>query len=88
MSKNKLNRNAEQHLRTLELLGRTYPSHLLYESVNISNRCKFSLDEIYYSYPNEFIPKSYTKTSYLKDNLLRDKKTLASWTSKQDISTN
>tara|TARA_B100000686_G_scaffold355146_1_gene470362 strand:- start:3870 stop:6956 length:3087 start_codon:yes stop_codon:yes gene_type:complete len=64
--KNKLNRNAEQHLRTLELLGRTYPSHLLYESVNISNRCKFSLDEIYYSYPNEFIPKSYTKTSYLK----------------------
>ena len=63
--KHRLNRNAEKHLRTLDLLDRIYPRYLLYESVNISNRCNFSLDEIYYSYPSEFIPKGYTKTSYL-----------------------
>ena len=60
-----LNTNAERHLRTLALLEKLYSNNLLYESVNISKNCTFSLNEINYSYPNEFIPSGFTETSYL-----------------------
>ena len=63
--KGNLHKNAEQHLRTLRLLEKTYPKNLLRESINISKRCIFSLDQLRYSYPNEFTPKGFTGTNYL-----------------------
>ena len=61
----RLNANAERHLRTLSLLEKVYPAKLLCESMNLARHCTFSLDELHYSYPSEFIPGNLTQTDYL-----------------------
>jgi len=61
----RLSANAERHLRTLPLLGKIYPAKLLRESMNLAQRCTFSLDELHYSYPSEFVPSNLTQTDYL-----------------------
>ena len=59
----RLSTNAERHLRTLSLLEKVYPAELLYESMNLARHCTFSLDELHYSYPSEFIPGNLTQTA-------------------------
>jgi error-prone DNA polymerase len=58
--------NAEQHLRSRLRLANLYPLRALEETLNIANRCTFSLDELRYEYPDELVPDGFTPTSYLR----------------------
>ncbi|HVE06973.1 MAG TPA: error-prone DNA polymerase [Paraburkholderia sp.] len=58
--------NAEQHLRARVRLAKLYPEHTLRETLSVLGRCKFSLEEIAYEYPDEIIPKGFTPTTYLR----------------------
>ena len=48
--------NAERHLRTRLRLAQTFPADLLAETLNVADRCSFSLDELKYQYPDEVVP--------------------------------
>jgi len=58
--------NGERHLRTYASLQRVYPPALLEESVAIAQRCRFSLDELRYEYPQELVPEGETPAGYLR----------------------
>jgi DNA-directed DNA polymerase III PolC len=58
--------NGERHLRPLATLERLYPAAWLVETLVVAERCKFSLDELRYEYPEEIVPKGETPTSYLR----------------------
>ena len=57
--------NSQRHLRSVETLKKLYPAQLLEETLNIANRCDFSLDELRYEYPSELVPKEHTAHSWL-----------------------
>lgn len=57
--------NSQRHLRSIEQLKKLYPVQLLEETLNIANRCDFSLDELRYEYPSELVPKGHTAHSWL-----------------------
>ncbi|MGD8690444.1 MAG: error-prone DNA polymerase, partial [Gammaproteobacteria bacterium] len=59
--------NGERHLRSLDRLAHLYPSDLLEESVRIADRCRFSLDELRYEYPDELVPPGRTAIAHLRD---------------------
>ncbi len=42
-----------------------YPAEMLQESVTILERCRFSLDELRYEYPEELVPPHLTPSEYL-----------------------
>jgi error-prone DNA polymerase len=58
--------NAEQHLRSRERLARLYPPEALAASVALARRCRFSLDELRYEYPDELVPAGMTPGEYLR----------------------
>lgn len=58
--------NAEGHLRSRFRLGNLYPTHALSETLNILERCHFSLDELRYEYPDELVPDGFTHEAYLR----------------------
>ncbi|HTL75215.1 MAG TPA: error-prone DNA polymerase [Casimicrobiaceae bacterium] len=58
--------NGERHLRSRARLAGIYPPALLEESVKIARRCRFSLDELRYEYPEEIVPPGETATSWLR----------------------
>jgi error-prone DNA polymerase len=58
--------NGERHLRPLATLERIYPAAWLAESLVIAGRCRFSLQELRYEYPEEIVPAGETPTSYLR----------------------
>ncbi|NYH26039.1 error-prone DNA polymerase [Paraburkholderia bryophila] len=58
--------NAEQHLRSRLRLANLYPDDALAATVDIANRCTFSLDELRYEYPDELVPAGTTPVSYLR----------------------
>ena len=58
--------NAEQHLRSRLRIANLYPEHTLRETIAVLGRCKFSLDELHYEYPDEFVPEGFTPTAYLR----------------------
>jgi error-prone DNA polymerase len=58
--------NAEQYLRPLYRLGRIYPAELLAQTLVIAERCRFSLDELRYEYPDEIVPNGQTPAAYLR----------------------
>ena len=58
--------NGERHLRKLDELARLYPAELLTETVRIAGRCRFSLDELRYEYPQELVPPGETPKSHLR----------------------
>jgi len=62
----KLPPNAEQHLRSRVRLGNLYPREALDETIRVAQLCTFSLDELRYDYPKEFVPEGETPTSYLR----------------------
>jgi error-prone DNA polymerase len=61
-----LHPNGERHLRPLETLQRIYPEAWLAQTLVVAERCRFSLDELRYEYPEEIVPKGETPTSYLR----------------------
>ncbi len=58
--------NAERHLRTRLRLGQAYPEDLLAETLHVSARCQFNLEELRYQYPDEVVPEGETPASYLR----------------------
>ncbi len=58
--------NAEQHLRTRLRLANAYPADLLAETLTVSARCDFALDELRYQYPSEVVPEGDTPSSWLR----------------------
>ncbi len=48
--------NGERCLRTADELARLYPSQWLTETLRISRRCRFRMDEVRYEYPTDAIP--------------------------------
>ncbi len=62
----RLQPNAERHLRSRLRLAQLYPSALLAETVKIAARCSFSLEELRYEYPDEVVPAGETAASYLR----------------------
>ncbi|MDR5750226.1 MULTISPECIES: error-prone DNA polymerase [unclassified Caballeronia] len=58
--------NAEGHLRSRLRLANLYPAHTLSETLNILERCNFSLDELRYEYPDELVPDGFTHEDYLR----------------------
>ena len=58
--------NGERHLRSRERLARIYPPELLFETLNIAQRCSFSLDELRYEYPEEIVPRGATPAQWLR----------------------
>ncbi|ODS96187.1 MAG: error-prone DNA polymerase [Lautropia sp. SCN 69-89] len=61
-----LSSNAEQHLRSRLRLARLYPPALLEETLEVAARCRFSLDELRYEYPEEIVPAGHTPASWLR----------------------
>ena len=61
-----LHPNGERHLRPLATLERIYPPAWLAETVAIAGRCRFSLDELRYEYPEEIVPAGETPAAYLR----------------------
>ncbi|MFM0239680.1 error-prone DNA polymerase [Paraburkholderia phytofirmans] len=61
-----LAQNAEQHLRARIRLANLYPSHTLAETISVLSRCRFSLDELKYEYPDELVPPGFTPAAYLR----------------------
>jgi error-prone DNA polymerase len=58
--------NAERSLRLRVRLAQLYPAELLAETVAIAERCRFSLDELRYEYPEELVPPGHTPMSWLR----------------------
>jgi error-prone DNA polymerase len=61
-----LHPNGERHLRPLATLERIYPSEWLDETLAVAGRCRFSLDELRYEYPEEIVPAGETPAAYLR----------------------
>jgi error-prone DNA polymerase len=58
--------NAERHLRLRMRLAQLYPAPLLAETAAIAARCRFSLDELRYEYPEELVPRGETPPAWLR----------------------
>ncbi|QIM51676.1 error-prone DNA polymerase [Hydrogenophaga crocea] len=58
--------SAEQRLRSRLLLSQRFPPELLAETLQVAARCRFSLDELRYQYPDEVVPPGHTPASWLR----------------------
>ena len=58
--------NGERYLRSRERLARLYPPELLIETLDVAERCSFSLDSLRYEYPEELVPAGETPASWLR----------------------
>ena len=58
--------NSERHLRPRERLARIYPTELLEQTLNIAQRCDFSLDTLRYEYPQELVPEGMSPSQHLR----------------------
>ncbi|MEY2340762.1 error-prone DNA polymerase [Acidithiobacillus sp. IBUN Pt1247-S3] len=61
-----LPRNGERHLRRREQLAQIYPAELLAETLQIMQRCHFSLQELRYVYPQGACPVQQSPQEYLQ----------------------
>jgi error-prone DNA polymerase len=58
--------NSEQHMRSRLLLAQRFADDLLAQTLQVAERCTFSLDELRYQYPDEVVPQGQTPSSYLR----------------------
>ncbi|MFO1398427.1 MAG: error-prone DNA polymerase [Burkholderiales bacterium] len=58
--------NGERHLRSLARLATLYPRALTDATLDLVERCHFSLDELRYEYPEEIVPAGATPASHLR----------------------
>lgn len=72
-AKTKLTLNSERYLRPLDELRMIYRDRpdLLEQTVEMSHRLQFSLDELKYKYPQESLPGGVTSVQHLR-NLVED----------------
>lgn len=63
----RLEANAERYLKSAEEMARLFVDHpgALRRTVEIADRCRFSLDELKYEYPVEIAPDGLTPQQYL-----------------------
>jgi error-prone DNA polymerase len=63
-----LQSNAERHLKSLTAMQTVFRNHLdwMENTVGIFEQCHFSLDELRYRYPTEWIPEGFTGDTYLE----------------------
>jgi error-prone DNA polymerase len=61
--------NAERHLKSPQEMARLFRAHpqAVERSLEIVERCRFSLDELAYEYPDELIPPGLTPDRHLAD---------------------
>ena len=59
--------NAQRHLRSIEEIAAAFAAapDALRRTLEIADRCTFSLDELRYEYPEELVPAGYTPMEYL-----------------------
>ena len=57
--------NAENHLRGRQRLAQIYPPDLLANTLQVTSRCSFSLDELRYQYPQEAVLPGQTPAQTL-----------------------
>src|SRR5688572_31559655 len=60
-----LHPNGERVLRPLERIESLYPRPLVDATRDIAGRCRFSLDELRYEYPEEIVPAGTTPAAHL-----------------------
>lgn len=58
--------NSARVLRSKEALAQIFPAEWLKRTVEVAERCHFSLDELHYRYPMEWIPEGMTCDVYLE----------------------
>jgi error-prone DNA polymerase len=58
--------NGERHLRLRTRLAQLYAPELLRETLAVAERCRFSMDELRYEYPEELVPQGQTPASHLR----------------------
>lgn len=60
--------NAERHLKSPAVMTRLFDQHpdAVTQTIEIANRCHFSLDELKYEYPEELSPTGVSGIDYLK----------------------
>ena len=61
--------NAEAHLRSRLRLAMLYPRDLLEATLEVAQRCRFSLDALRYAYPSEVVPAGHTPDSWLRQRV-------------------
>ncbi len=61
-----LHPNGEWYLQPVDRLERRFPPDLLRETLAVAERCEFSLDELRYEYPEEFVPRGRTPYQHLR----------------------
>jgi error-prone DNA polymerase len=61
-----LHPNGERVLRPLDRIESLYPRPLVDATRDIAGRCRFSLDELRYEYPEEIVPAGTTSTAHLR----------------------
>lgn len=59
--------NGQRHLREYDQLAKLFPKKLLEETVSISDRCNFTMEELRYEYPRELVPEEYTAHGWLRE---------------------
>jgi error-prone DNA polymerase len=59
--------NGERHLRSRARLATLYPRELTDATLDLAERCTFSLDELRYEYPEELVPAGATPASHLRE---------------------
>jgi len=65
----RLEANAERHLKSAEEMARLFRDwpEAVARTLEIAERCRFSLDELRYEYPDEPVPPGKTAIQHLKD---------------------
>ncbi len=58
--------NGERHLRSRPRLATLYPRELTDATLELAERCTFSLDELRYEYPEELVPAGITPAAHLR----------------------
>ncbi len=61
-----LHPNGERHLRSRGRIATLYPRALTDATLDLAERCAFSLDELRYEYPREIVPEGETPASWLR----------------------
>ena len=61
-----LGASGERHLRPLTTLEKLYPPEWLAETLNVAERCEFSMGSLSYRYPRELAPAPLTPAQHLR----------------------
>lgn len=64
----KLLPNYERYLKPIDAIEKIFINHLdwMSNTLEVASRCDFSMDEIKYRYPSEWLPPGETSTTYLE----------------------